>query len=223
MGDVNPPTRYSSPRRDQAAAATRRAVLEAAHRLFVEDGYAATTIDRIAAAAQVSRPTVFSVGTKAQILELVRDVVIAGDDEPVAVADRAAHAEIRAAPDAPTTLRLHARNVAAINRRYAEVDEVVRQAADSEPALRALWETSEHQRLHGAALVVDDLMHKGTLAVDRATAIDLLWLYMAPDLPLRLRQRGWSDDDYGRWLADTLVAQLLPAPQPEQARAHDAG
>lgn len=184
-------------------------MLDAAHRLFVRDGYAATTIDRIAAAAEVSRPTVFAVGTKARLLELVRDLVIAGDDDPVAIADRPAHADTRAAPDAATTLRLHARNVAAINARYAELDEVLHQAARMEPALEKLWEASERQRLKGATLVVDDLITKGTLAVDRDRAIDVLWLLMAPDIRRRLHQRGWSDDDYERWLADTFVGQLL--------------
>lgn len=186
-------------------------MLEAARRLFLRDGYAATTIDRIAAAAEVSRPTVFSVGTKAQLLKLVRDVAIAGDDEPVAIPERPAHAETRTATDAATTLRLHARNVVAINRRYAEIDEVLHQAASMEPALQELWQSSEHQRLEGATLVVDDLITKTTLAMERERAIDVLWLLMAPDVPRRLHRRGWSDDEYERWLADTFVRQLLPA------------
>lgn len=152
----------------------------------------------------------FSVGSKARLLELVRDVVIAGDDEPVPVADRPAHAETRAAPDPVSTLRLHARNVTTINCRYADLDEVLHQAADGEPSLRDLWDKSERQRLQAATLVIDDLLTKGTIAVDRGMAIDLLWLLMAPDHLRRLRRRGWNDDDYEHWLAQTLVGQLLP-------------
>ena len=212
MSTVKRPRTYSSPRREEAARATRRAILDAARRLFVSKGYAATTIDDIATGAAVSRPTVFSVGSKAGLLKLVRDIAIAGDDEPVAVPDREAVAQMRTAPDPETTLRLHARNVVAINSRYLDIDEVLRQAAGADPELRRLWNDSEAQRLAGAAIVIDDVLSKGPLKpeVDRRRAIDILWLLMAPDHLRRMRARGWDDSAYEEWLADTLVAQLLP-------------
>jgi hypothetical protein len=51
---------------------TREAVIAAAHAVFVEQGYASATIEQIAHRAGVSRPTVFGVGTKAQLLALAR-------------------------------------------------------------------------------------------------------------------------------------------------------
>jgi AcrR family transcriptional regulator len=66
-------------------------VLAAAHELFVEQGYGATTVDQIAARAGVSKPTVFTaVGGKQTVLSAVRDVALAGDDEQIAVSDRPA-------------------------------------------------------------------------------------------------------------------------------------
>lgn len=212
MADVKGSRPYSSPRRQRAARATRRAVLDAARDLFVSKGYAAATIDEIAAAAEVSRPTVFSVGSKPELLKAVRDIAIAGDDDPVAVADREPVAQMRRAPDPEATLRLHARNVVSINDRYVEIDEVLRQAAGAHPQLRELWEASEAQRLRGATIVIDDVLSKGPLkpGVDRQQAIDILWLLMAPDQHRRMRQRGWDDTTYATWLANTLVGQLLP-------------
>ena len=211
MAKVKGPRRYSSPRREAAARATRREVVAAAHEQFVSNGYAATTIDDIARAADVSRPTVYTVGSKAELLKIVRDVAIAGDDEPVAVPDRAPVAEVLDAPDGETALRLHARNVAAINTRYAEVDEVLRGAADADAELRQLWNDAERQRHDGAAIIVDGLLDKAALRAgfDRSQAVDLLWLLMAPDHLTRLRRCGWADTDYERWLAHTFVAQLL--------------
>lgn len=212
MTDVKGTRTYSSPRRAAAAAATRRAVIDAAHRLFVAHGYAATTIDEIADEAEVSRPTVYAVGGKAQLLKVVRDVAMAGDDEPVPIPDRAPVAEMKAAPDPEATLRLHARNVAGIAARYADISEVLRQAAGADPELRQLWDDSEQQRLDGATIVIDDVLEKGTLkpGLDRDQAIDILWLLMAPDHLHRLRRRGWDQTAYENWLADALVGELLP-------------
>ena len=55
---VKPRRRYDSSRRQEQARENRRAVLEVAHRMFLERGYAATTVGAIAAAAGVSVETV---------------------------------------------------------------------------------------------------------------------------------------------------------------------
>ena len=86
-----PAKRYTSEIRDEQARRTRRAIVTAAHDLFLAQGYAATTIDAVAQAAHVSRRTVFnSVGGKATLLRLALDWAIVGDDEPVPLAERPA-------------------------------------------------------------------------------------------------------------------------------------
>src|SRR5580692_13068899 len=86
-----PPKRYASQVRDEQARRTRRAIVTAAHDLFLAQGYAATTIDGIAAAAHVSRATVFnSAGGKVALLKLALDWAIVGDDEPIPLAGRPA-------------------------------------------------------------------------------------------------------------------------------------
>lgn len=211
MNAVKGARTYHSPQREESARATRLMVLRAARDLFVENGYVATTIDQIAERALVSRPTVFAIGNKAELLRLVRDIALAGDDEPVPVSSRRPHLEVMEAPDPALTLELEARNVVAIAKRYAEVDEVVRQGAGVEPALRELWETSEAQRRIGAGKVIDSLRAKGGLrpGLSKREACDLLWLLIAPDHYLRLTRMGWSARRYERWLAATLCQQLL--------------
>ena len=67
----------------------RAAILATGRGPFLERGYTATTIDEIAAAAGVSKLTVFTaVGNKAQLLKAARDVAMAGDDGPAPVARR---------------------------------------------------------------------------------------------------------------------------------------
>ena len=107
-----PTRRYDSRRRELAARETRRAIVSAARELFLEDGYIATTIEKIAERAGVSKPTVFaSVGNKRALLKAARDLAMAGDDEPVPIAKRSWFLEALAEPDPRRSVRLHARNV----------------------------------------------------------------------------------------------------------------
>lgn len=210
MAAVKGPRPYSSPRRDDAARATRRAVVESAAVLFVQHGYVGTTMEAIAERAHVSRPTVHAAaGGKAGLLRLARDWAMAGDDEQLPVVARPAFQEFAAAPDLGTALRLHARNVTSICARYAELDEVLHQAAGAEPELAALWQTSEQQRLTGALQAVRVLAAKGPLRLDEAVATDVLWLLMAPAQLHRLvHGRGWSLERYEAWLCDTMTRLL---------------
>jgi AcrR family transcriptional regulator len=205
---------YRSPRREEQARQTRAAVLAAARARFLERGYAATTIDEIAAAAGVSKPTVFTaVGNKAQLLKVVRDVAMAGDEDPAPVAERPSVDQARDARTAAEALRLVTAHIVGMSERYAHIDEVLRgAAATGEPDLAELWEASEQQRRTGAAILLDVIRAKGPLrsGLDPHQAEDILSNYMAPDVYLRLVHRlGWTVEAFHRWLDATLAWQLL--------------
>lgn len=205
------PRPYASPLRAAQAEANRTAILRAARDLFLAQGYGATTVEQIAAAAGVSKPTVFSaVGNKADLLRIVRDVAIAGDDDPVPVADRPSVGAIPAAPDLAAATAAAAAHIASIGRRYGGVHDVLRGAAAAgDAAMRELWETAEEERLRGAGLIVDLLTAKGAAASPRQRAVDELWLLMAPDNYLRLvRDRGWSHETYVDWLTGAIRDRL---------------
>jgi AcrR family transcriptional regulator len=215
MADVNRGARrYVSPLRREGAERTRQAVLDAARELFTAQGYTATTVEEIAGRAGVSKPTVFAAaGSKQAILKQLRDIALAGDDEPVPVARRSWYREALAEPDPHRALRLHARNATAIHDRSADVHEVLRAAAASDKDLHELWRASEDERRRGATIFVDALLHKSPLkaGLDRAAAIDIVWILTASDIFWRLvRTRRWSLPRYQSWLGDTLCEQLLP-------------
>lgn len=205
--------RYASALRAGMAEQTRAAVVAAALAEFLEQGWAGATIDRIAARAGVSRPTVFAVGPKATLLKLARDRAIAGDADPRSVAERPDFGAIAAAPDAEAALRAFAAISAGIGRRFADLDEVVRQGAALDPDVAALREVSEAERLTGARGIARTVAAKGPLreGLTEAAAADVLWLLMAPDQYRRLtHERGWSHARFARWYADTMVRLLLP-------------
>lgn len=204
---------YVSRLRDEQAAASRIAVLAAARELFVAQGYGATTLDQVAKRAGVSKPTVFTaVGNKVTLLEKVRDVAMAGDDELVAVTQRASVAAIADAPDLTTSVAAAARHITDVVRRYADVHEVIRGASGTDPQVARLWETAERERHVGAGHLLERLSAHGRPAVPRRQAQDRLWMLMAPDNYHRLVVvRGWTRAAYVRWLSDQVRSLFVSA------------
>lgn len=209
MSDVKKRS-YSSPLRAQQAAQSRAAVLAAARQLFEHQGYGATTVDQIAAAAGVSKPTVFAaVGNKVEVFKTVRDVAMAGDDEAQDVSSRPSMQAIATAPGFSAAVEAAAAHIATVVARYHALDGVLR-GATGDPAMRHLAATSEKQRYAGAAFVLQCLSGHGRKPVGRAH--DRLWLLMAPDNYTRLvAERGWSEREFRAWLASQIEA-LFAAP-----------
>jgi AcrR family transcriptional regulator len=214
VADVNSTRRYISPLREQSARQTRQAILDAARELFIRQGYVVTTLEQIAGRAGVSRPTVFAAaGNKRAILKHLHDIALAGDDQPVPVAERSWYRETLREPDPRRTLRLYARNVARVHERYADLHEVLQMAAAADDELAELWQASEDERRTGAGYVIDALLAKGPLkpGLDRDCAVDLLWVFNASDIFRRLvRRSGWTSQRYEQWLVGTFCDQLLP-------------
>lgn len=205
---------YRSRLRQTQARATRWAIIQAAARLFCEQGYSTTSIDGIATAAGVSRATVFtSVGGKPLLLKLAYDVAIVGDDEPVALPERPRSRAIRAEPHPRRYLALYAELVTEMGARLAPISEAFRGAAAADRQVRAMWQEEQQQRARGAANVAQDVMRRGPLreGLDVSTAADLVWVLNDPGLYFALvHQSGWAPARFQAWLADTLQRQLLP-------------
>jgi AcrR family transcriptional regulator len=206
--------RYESRLRETQAAGTRRAIVDAAARLFIERGYGATSIDAIAAAAGVGRATVFTaVGGKAEVLRRAYDTALMGDDEPGPLRRHPRAVSIRAETDPTVYLGRYAELVTEIDRRQAGIHEAMRGAAATDPEVRALFATLTGERRAGSARVVGDLVAKGGLRdeLDREAAADIVWVLNDPGLyHLLVTVRGWSDEQFRTWLAVTLRGQLLP-------------
>jgi AcrR family transcriptional regulator len=189
-------------------------VIEAAWRLFAEQGYAATSIEEIARRAGVSRATVFtSVGGKPLLLKTAFDVAIVGDDEPDSLPDRPESRAIRAEPDPRTYLARYAGLVAEMGSRLAPIAEAVRGAAGADGDARELWNVHLAQRRTGAANVVSDLLGKGgrlRAGLNPVAAADIVWVFNDPGLygQLVLRQ-GWTPERFRSWLVESLQRLLL--------------
>lgn len=207
---------YSSQLRAGQAADTRRAVVSAAARLFVEAGYGATTIDAVAAAAGVSRKTVFTaVGGKVDLLKTALDWAVAGDDAPQAVAERPLMRDLLAVNDPIEVLAGWVRVMVEIDVRVAGLFRVLEIAADSDAEARRLLEESQAQRLSDARKVIGKIVGLAALSgsLSRSAAVDVAWFATDPVLFDRfVRVRGWTVQAFEAWLRRSLTTQLLGVP-----------
>jgi AcrR family transcriptional regulator len=204
---------YDNSRRQAQMGATRAEVVAAARALFVDNGYARTTIEAIGDAAGVPVATIYRLfGTKLGILSAVLDVAFVGDDRPTAFGDRP---EVRAALDEPDPRRL-LRRFAQLCRellgRSAPVQAVLRTAAVVDEEAKALLVEINRQRLMGQSRIARALGARGALAdgLNERAAADVIYALMSPELyEILTSERGWRPERYERWLADALAAQLL--------------
>jgi AcrR family transcriptional regulator len=198
--------------RASQASATRRLIVDAAAQLFVEQGFGRTTIDAIAARAGVGRNTVFtSVGGKVELLKLALDWATVGDDEPVPLSQRPEIQQLAAETDPDTIITAWVGITTGISARLAALSAVLPEAAGVDDQARALWQTSQNQRIFGARAFVDHLANHHGLRSDLTTteAADLVWLHSDPAMFRRLvLERGWTPTRFTIWLQETITQQL---------------
>ncbi len=211
---VKPRRRYDSSRRQEQARENRRAVLEVAHRMFLERGYAATTVGTIAAAAGVSVETVYKAfGNKPGLVKAVVDEAIVGDDEPVPMLQRDRVRRMEAEPDPRRKLAMYGEHLADSAPRRVPVELLVRAAAASDAGAAEVWDQLEAERLTGMTFFARHLDEGGNLrrGVSVEEARDVLSTYNSAEVyELLVIRRGWTPERYGRWVANALAAALLP-------------
>jgi AcrR family transcriptional regulator len=211
-GQIKGPRRkYHSPLRAEQAEQTRRRVLEAAFRLFVERGYAGATVAAIADEAGVSPETIYlSLGGKRGLLEGVIETAIAGEDD-LATEEDAWWTAMAELPRARDRLEKMVEYSCRILARTRPIHTVIRGAADKEAFAAALGRRLVHDRLAAQTervrrYLVDDL--SPGLSVDEAG--QRFCALASPELYYLLTvEFGWKADDHRRWLTDLLQSELL--------------
>ena len=195
----------------------RRAVVDAARSLFLEGGYAATTIDAISARSDVPPATVYRLfSSKRGILKAVLDVSIAGDDEAVPMAERPSIRSLLADQDPKAMVASFVRVAAEVNARTAEIYRILTSAAASDPDASTLLDELTRQRQQGQGRVARALARGRALrtGLRERDAGDIIHALVSPEVyGLLVVDRGWQAERYETWLTQTLVDQLLAAPR----------
>jgi AcrR family transcriptional regulator len=221
---VNRKRRYDSPRRREQAQMTRQAILQAAERLFVEQGYAITTMAQVASAADVSLKTVYLVfDTKAGVLRALWHLQLRGDEGDAPVAERTWYQEVLDEADPAIKLRLNARNARAVKERAGALLGVIRNAAVVDPDIGELWQRISTEFHYNQRAIVLSLEAQSALraGLDVARGADILWALNHPDLwHLLVGERGWTPEAWERWFYEASCRELLIDPSSMRGRSN---
>ena len=203
-------------KRAEKARLTRRKILAAAERLFIEHGYGVTTVQDVADAAGVAVQTIyFTFGNKRTLMKELVDVAIAGDDELIPTLERQWFRDAVAAPTAAELIERYTAGSADIQARLAPVLKVAETAAATDPELAELWRSDVDPRYTVCAEAAQSLVGKPDAAQDIGDreAADVLYGLTSPELYLvMVKSRGWSDEQWRQWILASLRAQLCEAP-----------
>ena len=203
---------YDASRRREQARARRLAVVLAARELFETGGFRQTTIAAIAKQAGVSSESIYKTfGTKAALAKAVFDIELAGDDEPVPVAERPAMQAIRDEPDVRRKVAMFAGGLAQRQARSAAVQILIRDGRHVDDSLTRVWEALQREGLTGMTALGRHLLDTGQLREDLTLeqVRDILWNYLSIDAYERLVLiQGWSQQQYSDWLAHAMVSAL---------------
>ena len=205
---------YDMAHRSRLAAETRRRIVEGAGRRFLRDGYAATSMNAIAAEAGVAVQTVYAnLKTKRDLLEAVIQLNVRGEDDDVPLVASPRWQQMEAHTDGRSKLAMFVQIHREICGREAGLFVVLETAAAIDPEIKPLLRDKERYRYEDQTRVARSLRRHGQLRAGLTvrSASDSIWALASERLYLALVQdRNWSTASYETWLTDQLAAALLP-------------
>jgi AcrR family transcriptional regulator len=169
--------------------------------------------------------------TKAGVVRALSDARLGGDEADLPVLEREWYRAVVDEPDPERKLRLVAAQSRRVKSRSGALLEMIRAAAPADPDIATLWSDIEAKLLDVQRSIVEQLHARGSLAssLDVTRATDVLWTLNHPAVwQLLVVGRGWTDEQYERWLGDAFCSQLLdgrrvPAVNERRSQPANAG
>ena len=212
MVEVKDKRKYSSAVREEQAARTRTRILDAAAELFLERGYARTTMKDIAVQADVARDTVHAIfGSKARVLTALIDHRLVPDGSVTNVTQLPEALAIKDEVDQRKQIELFAKFIAGISTELRPVFEILRTASAVEPEMAKVFEEMDQFRMNNMRTYASWIAARGPLRVSTRQAGEIIWALASLDVARMLcDELGWTESQHARWLSDTLIRTLLP-------------
>jgi AcrR family transcriptional regulator len=211
--DVKTQRRSEGAVRQARTRRTRAAVVDAARTLFLERGYAATTIEAISGLSDTPQATVYRLfSSKLGILKAVLDVSVVGDDHAVAMLDRPQVRALVSDEDPKEQLAGFAALLSQVMARAAPVHRILADAARSDEDAASLLAQIGRQRREGQRRIARSLARSNALrpGVRERDAADVIYALASPEVyGLLVFDRGWRAERYEKWVSAILIDQLL--------------
>jgi AcrR family transcriptional regulator len=198
---------YNSENRNAQAAQTRHRILESAKQLFQSEGFECVTIEKLAQAAEVSIPTVYS------LFQSKRGVLFALMDEALPTEEFNALIEAgKQEKSAKKRLMITAKLPRQLyDSERAQID-MFQGASLLSPELKEQQKEREQRRYIRQEEFVKTLMKDKALltGLGLSQARDILWAFTGRDIyRMFVIERGWTSEEYEKWLAQLLIKTLL--------------
>ena len=205
--------RYRSETRTEQARRTRERIVEAARGLFLEAGFAKTTISAVAERAGVSAETIYATYcSKPGLLGgVIRAAVVRGE-EPEDPLERGWVKELLELPGLDARIGAFARHTAETIRLTSPLYAVIRDAGTGAPELFDLDRELREPRYRDQAKIMKVAIRGGGLAagISASQAAETFSALASPELHhLLISGRGWSEKRYADWLERTVKSTLL--------------
>ena len=212
-GDVKTQRPSEGAARQARTRRTRSAVVDAARTLFLERGYAATTIEAISGLSDTPQATVYRLfSSKLGILKAVLDVSVVGDDQAVAMLDRPQVRALVSDEDPKEQLAGFAALLREVMARAAPMHRILADAARSDEDAASLLAQLGRQRQEGQRRIARSLARSGALrpGLRERDVADVIYALASPEVyGLFVFDRGWSAERYEKWVNAILLDQLL--------------
>lgn len=198
---------YKSTTRNAQAAQTKKRILESAKSLFETEGFECVTIEKIAQGAGVSIPSVYSLfQSKLGVLRALMDEALPSDQFKVLVG--------QSIQEKSPEKRLGI--TAKIARQMYDAERAqtgaLSSAAVLSPELRELEQEREKRRYYRLEVTIKAMLKEGSIVkgLSKSKAQDILWALTGRDLyRMFVIERGWTSEEYEKWLTEQLVTNLI--------------
>jgi AcrR family transcriptional regulator len=194
-------------RREQYALTTKRAIVDAARGLFAERGYFATTVDDIAAEAEVAPATVYSStgGKQGLLSEMIR----LWQSDPLI---KSTMDELQASSDPNVIIEQLSSATRQIREAWADVIAILLTTAPHDAGVATQLNIPTENYRAAIGEIAQRLAKLGALrdGVDVTQASDILWFYFGYSALSTLRDEiGWTYERAELWLANQAKRDLL--------------
>ncbi len=189
------------------AERTKVRIIDAANKLLLESGYHSVGLEAVAAAAGVSRQTVYDrFGSKAGLLR----AMISRSEELAGLPERLRN--VSAQTDGLAMLRAMLDTAAAVDPKVYAQSRLVYAARLDDPVAAEMWSWRLDSRRAGMGAIFRKLAGEGRLrpGIAEEVAADVAWAIASPhQYEYLVVERGWSLKRYRAHLEETISARLL--------------